>query len=72
MDKGNGVVVIDKLGYFKKLDKIILDKTSFENLTIILYIKITNNCKLATWIIQENIVFYYCKTTSKIYINKII
>ena len=31
-DKGNGVVVLDKGDYFKKLDKIILDKEKFEEI----------------------------------------
>ena len=61
MDKGNGVVIIDKLDYFNKLDKIILDKTRFEEINYNLNTKSTNNCKLAPWIIQENIVIYYCR-----------
>ena len=30
MDKGNNAVIIDKLDYFKKLDKVILYKIRFE------------------------------------------
>ena len=65
MDKGNGVVIIDKLDYFNKLDKIILDKTRFEEINYNLNTKSTNNCKLAPWIIQENKVIYYCRNYIK-------
>ena len=58
MDKGNGIVVIDKLDYFKKLNKIILNKTSFKKINYNLNTKSTNNCKLAPWITQENKVIY--------------
>lgn len=58
MDKGNGIVVIDKLDYFKKLNNIILNKTSFKKINYNLNTKSTNNCKLAPWITQENKVIY--------------
>ena len=32
MDKGNGVVVLNKTDYFNKLDKIVLDKNRFEEI----------------------------------------
>ena len=34
MDKGNGVVIMDSEEYFQKLDKIVLDKTKFEEVEI--------------------------------------
>ena len=54
MDKGNSVVIIDKLDNFNKLDKVIFDKTRFGQINYNLNTKSTNNCKLAPWIIQEN------------------
>ena len=33
-DKGNGVVVLDNDEYFKKLDKIVLDKVKFEEILV--------------------------------------
>ena len=65
MDKGNNVVILDKLDYFKKLDKIILDKTCFEETNYNLNTKSTYNLKLAPWIIQENKVIYYCRLYQK-------
>ena len=34
MDKGNGVVIMDSEEYFQKLDKIVLDKSKFEEVEI--------------------------------------
>ena len=65
MDKGIGVLFIDKLDYFKKLNKIILYKTRFEEINYILNTKSTNKCKFALWIIQENKVIYYCRNYIK-------
>ena len=49
IDKGNGVIIMDKLvlDYFKKLDKIILDKTCFDEINYNINTKSTKNCKLA-------------------------
>ena len=65
MDKGIGVVFIDKLDYFKKLNKIILYKTRFEEINYIFNTKSTNKCKFALWIIQEKKVIYCCRNYIK-------
>ena len=65
MDKGNGVVVLNKTDYFNKLDKIVLDKNRFEEINYNLNSHSTKNCKLAPWIIQENKVIYYCRNYIK-------
>ena len=61
MDKGNGVVVINKQDYFNKLDKIVLDKTRFQEIDYNINCKSTKSCKLAPWIVQENKVIYHCR-----------
>ena len=60
MDEGNGVVVLNKSEYFKKLDKIFQDENRFEEIEYNLNSVNTKICKLAPWIIQENKVIYYC------------
>ena len=75
MDKGNGVVVLNKSDYFKKLDEIVLDKNRFEEIKYNLNYVSTKDCKLAPCIIQENKVIYYCRNyirnivTQKTYYN---
>ena len=61
MDEGNELVVLNKSEYFKKLDKIFQDKNRFEEIEYNLNSVNTKDCKLATWIIKENKVIYYCR-----------
>ena len=68
MDKSNGVVVIkykNKQDYFNNLDKIVLDKTRFQEIDYNINCKSTKSCKLAPWIVQENKVIYYCRNYIK-------
>ena len=65
MDKGNGVVVLNKSDYFKKLNKIVLDKNSFEEIKYDLNYVNTKDCKLAPWIIQETKSFIIAEIISK-------
>ena len=58
MDKGNGVVFLNKSDYFKKLEKIVLHKNRFEEIQYILNYVNTKDCKLSQWIIQEKEVIY--------------
>ena len=69
MDKGNGVVVLNKSDYYKKLDKTVLDKNCFKEIKYYLNFVKSKNCKLAPWVIQENKVIYYCRNYIKNIVN---
>ena len=70
MDKGNNVAVLNKCDYFKKLDKILLDKTWFEKIQFNDNCKTPKTCKLAPRIIQENKVTYYYRNYIKHLVDK--
>ena len=61
MDKGVGVVLMDKKDYFEKLDHIIDDTSRFELIDYDINSRTIKDCKRAPWITKENAVIYYCQ-----------
>ena len=60
MDKGVGVVLLDKNTYFDKMDSIIGDASRFSKIDYNINTKSIAICKTAPWILKENSVIYYC------------
>ena len=65
MDKGNGVVLMNKSDYFDKLDLIVNDTSRFELIDYDINTKHTAHFKNAPWIKKENTVINFCSTHLK-------
>ena len=61
MDKGVGVVILDTLDYYQKLDLIIKDDDRFELLDYNINTTNIHECDLAPWISKENSIARYCR-----------
>ena len=70
MDKGVGVVILNKTDYFKKLDRIIQDDTRFIKLDYDVNTDNIGKCGKAPWIIKEDSVQTYCRNYIKPIVDK--
>ena len=61
MDKGVGLVVLNESDYYKKLDKIISDRTRFTRLSYNINTNNIKDCMNSPWINKENKVIRYCQ-----------
>ena len=60
MDKGNGIVILDTVDYYKKLDQIINDDSRFVKLDYNINQTTIKECSDAPWIKKEDSVARYC------------
>ena len=61
MDKGVGLVVMNSVDYYAKLDNIISDGTRFTCLDYDINTNRVHDCKSAPWVIKENKIARYCR-----------
>ena len=66
MDKGVGVVILNKEDYVSKLESIINDESRFEELSYDLSKATTvEHCSQAPWILRQNSIYRYINTNIK-------
>ena len=68
LDKGNGVCLMNSIDYFKKLNKIVLDDTKFQEVQFDFTKESLANCARAPWIKAESSIKYYLNT----YVKKVV